>query len=251
MKMNHRFDGPDGAPVLVLWHSIGADLTMWEPQVGPLAKKFRLLRCDSRGHGASPVPAGPYTMDDLGADLVELTGALGVERFDLCGLSMGGQVGLWMALHKPKKLRRLIIANTAARLGTRELWDARIAAVKRAGMPAIVDGALDRFFAAPFRARAPAVVARIREVFLATPATGYMASCAALRDFDAREALRTIRVPTLVIGGNADVATPPSDAKFLAENIPGAGLALLSAAHMSNLEAPESFTAAVNQFLAN
>jgi 3-oxoadipate enol-lactonase len=250
MMINHQFDGREGAPVLVLWHSIGADLTMWEPQVAPMAEKFHVLRCDSRGHGASSAPTGPYSMADLAGDLLELTRSLGVKRFDMCGLSMGGQVGMWIALHAPERLGRLVIANSAARLGTRDLWDGRIGAVKRAGMSAIVDGAIDRYFSPAFRVRSPALVARAREVFLATQAAGYIGSCAAIRDFDAREQLATIRVPTLIIGGNSDIATPPVESKFLAENIPGAGLVMFPAAHLSNLEAPDSFTAALKQFLA-
>jgi 3-oxoadipate enol-lactonase len=250
VRIHHRLDGPEAAPVLVLSNSLGTDLGLWEPQLGALARRFRVLRYDARGHGASSVPPGPWTVPDLGRDVLGLLDALGIAAVAVCGLSLGGMTGMWLAANAPARVRALVLASTAARLGPPEVWDARIAAARERGMAALTETVLARWFTPAFRAARADEVDRVRRMLLATPAEGYAAACAAIRDMDQREAVAGIGAPTLVISGTHDVATPPADGRFLAERIRGARLVELDAAHLSNVEAAEPFTAAVLAFLA-
>jgi 3-oxoadipate enol-lactonase len=225
-------------------------MTMWDPQIAALAATHRVLRYDSRGHGQSAVTPGPYTIEQLARDALHLMDALGIERARFCGLSMGGMVGQWLGTHAPQRFDRLVLCNTSALIGPPEAWNARIDAVRNGGMAAIVDAVLARWFTAPFLAQATDAVARTREMLLGTPADGYVASCAAVRDMDQRESAAHIAVPTLVIAGTHDVATPPADGRFLAEKIKGARFVKLPAAHLSNIEAAPAFTRALTEFLS-
>lgn len=243
-------DGLPEGPALVLSHALGASAAMWEPQVEPFGARFRLLRYDTRGHGASSVPAGPCTIDRLGADVLRLLDAHGVERASFCGLSMGGTVGMWLGAHAPDRIERLVLCNTAPWFGPPAVFDARIAAVRRDGLAGLVEGILERWFTPAFRAADPATVQRIRATVLATPVAGYVACCEALRDLDEREDLARIRAPTLVIAGSHDPTSPPEAALALAAAIPGARCVELPAAHLSNLGATAAFNAAVLGFLA-
>jgi 3-oxoadipate enol-lactonase len=247
--IHYRFDGPDDAPVLVLAHSLGIHHGLWDPQVPTLGARFRLLRYDSRGHGQSEVTPGPYTIERFGRDVVDLLDGLGIERAHFCGLSIGGAVGIWLALSAPGRLRRLVLANTAARIGTAEIWAARIDAVRAGGVAAVAPFSVERWFTPAFRERAPDAVDRARQMLLATPTEGYLAACAAVRDMDAREQVARITVPTLVLSGTHDATTPPADGHFLAGRIPGARYLELPAAHLSNIEAANWFGAAVTEFL--
>jgi 3-oxoadipate enol-lactonase len=249
-RLFYRFDGSEDRPVLVLSNSLGTDLGMWEPQVAAFSGRFRLLRYDSRGHGRSEAPAGPYTIELLGRDVLALLDGLGVERASFCGLSKGGMVGQWLGVHAGDRLDRLVLANTSAHIGAPEVWDQRIATVRAQGMAAIVPGLIDRWFTKPFQERAPDEVARVAAMLRATNPEGYVACCAAVRDMDQREAIRGIRVPTLVIAGRHDLATPPDQARLIAERVPGARLVEVEAAHLGNVEAAEAFNRAVLDFLA-
>jgi 3-oxoadipate enol-lactonase len=249
VRVHYRIDGPADGPVLVLAHSLGADLTMWDAQVAALAGAFRVLRYDARGHGASSVPPGPSTVERLARDALGLLDAVGVPRAHFCGLSLGGMVGVWLAAHAAGRVGRLVLANTAARIGTPQSWNARIDAVQRGGLVAVAPTVLDRWFTPGFRERRPEAVVAVRRALLATPTDGYAAGCAAVREADLRDAARAVAVPTLVIAGTHDVATPPTDSRWLADAIPGARYCELAAAHVSNVEAAEEFTAAVSDFL--
>ena len=246
----YRYDGPGDAPLLLLSNSLGTDHSMWEMQMPVFTRHFRVLRYDSRGHGASAVPAGPYTIEDLGQDVLHLYAALGIAQAHYCGVSMGGMVGMWLAAHAPEHVDRLVLSNTAARLGPPQTWDARIEAVRAGGMPAIVPAVLARWFTASFMSRTPGVIDHMRQVLTDTPAEGYIACCEAIRDMDQRAILSRIRAPTLVISGALDVATPPADGHFLATSIAGARYLELAAAHLTNIEAAESCTDAIVHFLA-
>lgn len=248
-RLHYRVDGPPGAPALVLSHSLGADLGMWEPQVPALARERRVVRYDARGHGASPVASAPFGVADLGRDVIDLLDGLGIARASFCGLSMGGLVGQWLGLHAPRRVDRLVLCNTGARIGTAAGWDARIEAVGRDGMASLADAAIGRWFTPAFVAAAPGEVERLRRTIAATSAAGYAACCAALRDADLTAEVSRIAAPTLVIAGSEDRATPPADGRFLAERIPGARYLELPAAHLSNVEAAGRFTAAVREFL--
>src|SRR5262245_55817158 len=207
-QVHYRLEGPAERPVLVLVHSLGSDLSLWNPQVGPLARQFRVLRYDLRGHGASAVTQGLYGIERLAHDLLDLLDALAIPRAHVCGLSIGGMVGLWLGAHAPDRVGKLVPANTAAQIGTREAWDARIEAVRRGGLEAITAAVLERWFTAAFRARCPEVVTAVRRTLLATPPDGYVAGCAAVRDADLRDVTRDGAAPVLVIAGTHDTATP-------------------------------------------
>lgn len=248
-NIHYRLDGPDDAPVLVLSNSLGTALAMWDAQMMTFARHFRVLRYDSRGHGRSGVAPAPYTIERLGRDVLGLLDTLRVARAHFCGLSMGGMVGQWLGLNAAERLDRLVLCNTGACIGTAEVWNARMQAVDEGGMSAVADGVLGRWFTPAFRAREPQTVAAVQRQLLATPPQGYVACCAAIRDMDVRADIAAIRAPTLVITGEYDASTPPQDGRFLAEQIPGARLQSFPTAHLSNIEASETFTRAVVDFL--
>lgn len=250
LRLFHRFDGPEDAPVLVLSNSLGTDHALWDPQLAAFANRFRVLRYDARGHGRSGVPSRPATVERLGRDVLDLLDDLGLRRVHFCGLSMGGMTGMWLGAHAPERIDRLVLCNTSAHMPPAEAWNKRIDAVRASGMAAVAPGVLERWFTAEFRARAPAVVDGVRQVLLATPPEGYASCCAAIRDLDLREELRGVRSPTFVIVGANDPATPPDHGRLIASRIPFARLQELPAAHLSNVEAAEAFTREVLGFLS-
>lgn len=250
IRMFYRLEGNDGLPTLVLSHSIGTDHQMWEPQVSDLLPHFKILRLDTRGHGASDAPAGEYSIERLGRDALALTDQLGISKFAFCGLSLGGAIGQWIALHAANRLSHLVLANTSAQFGPAANWQARIQAVRQGGMAAIADMVIGRFFSPRSVAEKNPYVAGILSVLRGTSPDGYVGCCAALRDVDHCRELRNIKVPTLVISGELDIATPWSGhGEILAREISGARSVLLPAAHLSNLERPRSFSAALLEFL--
>jgi 3-oxoadipate enol-lactonase len=248
-RIHYEIEGPEDGPVLLLSNSLGTDLGMWSPQIPSLAARYRVLRYDSRGHGRSEAPEGPYIIDMLGQDAVAVLDAAGVKRALFCGLSKGGMVGQWLGVNAPNRVGRLVLANTAAFIGAPEVWNQRIETVRAQGMAAIVPGVIDRWFTKPFQERAPDSVARIRDMLLATDPEGYAACCAAVRDMDQRQTIGAIRVPTLVIAGRHDLATSPEQGRLIADTIPGARFLELDAAHLSNIEAEAAFTRALLEFL--
>jgi 3-oxoadipate enol-lactonase / 4-carboxymuconolactone decarboxylase len=249
-RIFYRLEGKAGKPVLVLSHSIGTDHEMWFPQVEDLLPHFQLLRYDTRGHGASDAPAGEYSIEDLGRDVLGLVDALGISKFAFCGISLGGAIGQWLGVHASDRLTHLALANTSPRFGSRTNWETRIATVREKGMSGIVDMAMQRFFSAETLDREDVYAQAINSVLLATDPGGYVGCCAALRDFDGTEWLRNIHIPTLVIAGDRDVSTPwEGNGEVLAREIPSARALRLSAAHLSNLERPRSFTMALLEFL--
>jgi 3-oxoadipate enol-lactonase len=242
--------GPEGAPLLVFGNSLGTDLHMWDGQAEALAGQYRILRYDSRGHGRSAAPGGNYTIAMLADDLIGLVDHLGIETFSYCGLSMGGMVGQSIGTHHGDRIRRLILCNTSSHMSPPEAWTARIEAVTSGGMEAVVDAVVDRWFTPGFQASSPAEVMPIREMILTTQPRGYAGCCAAIRDMDQRESIRAITVPTLVIAGGKDPATPIEAAELIAGRIPGARLHVIdNAAHLSNIEGRDEFTRTISAFL--
>ncbi len=249
VRLYSQLDGPSEGPVLALSHSVGTTLEMWSPQMEFLHSSVRTLRYDSRGHGSSGVPTGEYAVDDLGHDLVALLDHLELPRVSLCGLSLGGLVAMWMGLHAKERVERLVLANTAAYLGPPENWQARIDLVRERGMIALSEVAPTRWVTEAFRRDRPEEVTRIVGMLLATDPAGYAGCCAAIRDADYRSAIAGIDLPTLVIGGTHDPATPIASAHYLADQIRGSELVELDASHLSNIEQPDAFNRAVRRFL--
>jgi 3-oxoadipate enol-lactonase len=242
-------EGPEHAPVLMLSNSLGTNLHMWDEQVGPFTRHFRLVRYDRRGHGRSSAPMGPYSMERLGRDVLCALDGLGIETFNWCGLSMGGMVGMWLGANAANRVDRLILSNTAAHFPDRTIWDNRIKLVREKGLEGIVDANMERWFTAGFRQRTPAAIAGMRDMFLATKVDGYVGCGEAIRDMDHRPLLSKIVAPTLVIAGKHDPATTLEAGEFIKEHIPGAKIAVLDAAHISNLEQPQAYADAVLGFL--
>ena len=249
-RLFYQFDGPSDQPVLMFSNSLGSDLSMWDSQVQALAGRFHVLRYDSRGHGRSDAPPGPYTIDRLGLDAAMLLAGLGLRQVSFCGLSKGGMVGMWLGVNAPQMVGRLVLANTSANLGPPSFWDERIRVVEAEGMSVLADVIIDRWFTPEFIQRAPPEIERCRRMLLATPVDGYAACCAAIRDMDLTAAIQGIRTPTMVIVGDRDPATPPAHGEEIAAAIDGATLTRLPAAHLSNIEAANAFNTAVISHLA-
>ena len=240
MTLHSRLEGLEGAPPLLLCNSLGTTLELWDPQVPALATHFRLVRYDQRGHERSPVPPGPYSIEDLGRDALALLDDLGVERASFCGLSLGGMVGMWLASEAPDRVERLVLCCTAPILPPREQWLERAATVRAHGVSAIADAVLTRWFtpAAPSSLRE-----KFREMLAATPAEGYAGCCEALANLDLRDRLAAIEAPTLVVTGAEDPVAPPETGEQLAASISGARHVTVSgAAHLANAEQPLTFT---------
>lgn len=249
--IHYVLDGPAAAPLLVLSNSLGTTLDMWEPQVAQLAAQFRLLRYDTRGHGKSTVGPGRYTIARLGRDVVALLDHLHIERAHMCGLSMGGITGMWLALNHPERIDHLVLSNTAAYIGPASNWTSRVATVQRDGLASIAAAVVSRWLTPGFADLHPERVAGLEAMLKATSAEGYVASCLAVRDSDLRTEVANITTPTLIISGSGDLPTPPSDGRFLNMSIPGSTFMQLDAAHLSNQEQPQRFTDAVRSFLSN
>src|SRR5262249_18970290 len=249
VRIHYQWDGPEGAPVVVLSNSLGTDLTMWDAQASAWSKNFRVLRYDQRGHGQSSVTPGPYSVQQHGCDVVALLESLGVKHAHFCGLSMGGQTGIWLGGNAPDRMGKLVLCSTAAKIGTPESWATRINLVKEAGMKTVAQQVLERWFTADFRAKEPAKIDAVRQLLEKTDPQGYIANCEAVRDFDYRERVSKIALPTLVISGSADTSTPPAEGRFIAEQIQSARFVELNAAHLSNVEAEACFTKEVGDFL--
>lgn len=246
---NVEVEGPENAPVLMISNSLGSNLHMWDDQIPALSKHFRVVRYDSRGHGLSAAPAGPYSLEQLGKDALSILDTLGVKKAHWMGLSKGGAVGQWLLLNAPDRIERAVLANTAAQFGTADTWNDRLRTLRELGLQGMVDAVIDRWFTKEFQDKAPEAIARIKAAFEKTPADGYAACMAALRDIDLRDAIRNIRNQVLVIIGKNDPATPPEAGKAIAAAIPGARLVELDAAHLSNIEAADEFNKAVIDFL--
>lgn len=246
---HYELAGPHDAPVLVLSHALGTNLTLWDQQVDGLRGSFRILRFDTRGHGKSAAPGGPYTLPFLASDIVTLLDELGLSRVHFCGVSMGGLIGQYLAVHHPERIARLVLSNTGAKIGNAEKWDRRIRLVTEAGMPAVFEEVLDGWFSAPFRDLHPLVVDWLARALKATAPEGYIGCCEALRDADLSQHLEQIKAPTLVVAGTEDQATPMASAQFLQQRIHGSQLIPLRCGHLACVEAAAEFTDQLNKFL--
>jgi 3-oxoadipate enol-lactonase len=250
VAVSHIVEGPADAPLLVLSGSLGATLRMWDPQAVALRERYRVVRYDTRGHGGSPVPRGPYTLGDLGVDVVALLDQLGVERAHVCGTSLGGMTAMWLGIHAPERIERLVLCCTSAQLGPPKGWVERAATVRAHGAGAVAPAVVSRWLTDPFKAANPELVARLEEMVAGTSAEGYAACCEAIEVMDLVPRLGEIRAPTLVITAAEDPATPPEHGERIAAGIPGARLERLErAAHLASIERPAAVTALIREHL--
>jgi 3-oxoadipate enol-lactonase len=246
VRLAHRVDGDPSNPTLVLASSLGTTWALWDVQLPSLVENFRVVRFDHPGHGRSPVPEAPVTVESLADGVIALLDALELERVSFCGLSLGGMVGMALALRAPERVERLVLCCTAARLGPAEGWYERARVVRASGTSTIAEAVLGRWFTSEFAEESPETVARFREMLQGIPAEGYAACCEAIAVWDARSDLSAIRTPTLAIFGEDDVATPPEDGAALAAAIPGAELTVLpGCGHLANVEQPVLFAQAL------
>jgi 3-oxoadipate enol-lactonase len=249
-KLHYVLEGDPAKPVLILSNSLGTSLDMWAPQMARFSEAFQVLRYDTRGHGKSSVTPGPYSIEQLAGDVVALMDQLGIAKAYFCGLSMGGITGMWIAVHHGDRVSKLVLCNTAAYIGPPDGWTTRIAAVEANGVAPLAPAVVSRWLTPDYAAQHPATVAALEDMLRATPAAGYAAACAAVRDADLRQDVARITAPTLVIAGSGDLPTPPSDGRFLEQEIAGARYVELVAAHLSNQQQAADFSAAVIDFLA-
>src|SRR5262245_22596610 len=248
IAMNYTLDGPAGAPVVTLSHSLAADSSMWDPQMPALTARYRVLRYDTRGHGETDAPATAYTLAQLAEDAKALLGALGIARTHWVGLSMGGMIGQTLALKRPGLFASLSLCDTSSRIPAeaKPLWADRIKTAESQGMEPLVEPTLARWLTAPFRERRRDVVDRVAAMIRATPPKGYAGCCAAIAALDLTDRISAIALPTLIIVGEEDQGTPVAASRVITERIKGSDLVILpSAAHLSNLEQPEAFTKAL------
>lgn len=250
IRLYHEISGKADGPTLLLSNSLASNLHMWDPQMQTFHRHFRVVRYDSRGHGRSDAPDGPYSIDMLTADAVGLLDHLGVARAHFCGLSKGGMVGQRLATLHPERVDRLVLADTAAYMGPADLWEGRIQLAEARGMAGVVDATLERWFTPAFRAHDPGAVARVREMILGTPVAGFVGCCRAIQAMDQRETIAAITAPTLIVVGADDPSTTPDKAREIQERIPHSHLTVLpEAAHLANIEQEALFDAAVIEFL--
>ena len=248
-SIHYERSGVSGAQTLILSTSLGATMEMWEPQRPVFEQHYDLLRYDMRGHGTSSVPPGPYSVAQLAQDVLALVDFLHLNKPVFCGLSVGGAIGQWLAIHAPQKFEAFILANTAAKIGTLDGWRQRIDAVQDGGIAPLADRILQGWLTVQFRQSQPEVAAKMRSMLVACNTAGYLSTCAAVRDADLRDLVHQIHKPVCILAGQHDLSTTMEDAEFLHHAIQGSKLVELPAAHISNVETPLLFTEAVLDFL--
>jgi 3-oxoadipate enol-lactonase len=244
-RIRYYIDGSDGAPALLRSNSLGTTHELWSPQIDALKKRFRVIRYDTRGHGASRVPSDSYSLDDLGYDALAVLDAAGATRAAVTGLSLGGITAMWLGIHASDRVGAIVLANTAPNFAPPQKWVDRITMVRDGGMEGIADMVMRNWFTPAFAARCPDQVEKHRAALLACAPDGYIGCVCVLRDADVRPDLARIAAPTLVIGGSGDIATPVHYHEYLVQHIPGARLVTLDAGHLSNVEQPDDFSKAV------
>jgi 3-oxoadipate enol-lactonase len=250
VRIAYRFDGPPGGRVVLMSNSLMSSFAMWDWTVPALADRYRVLRYDTRGHGRSATPPGPYSIAALGDEAAGLLDALGIEAAHFVGLSMGGMVGQQLGARYPGKVLSLSLCDTASEMPPREMWEERLAIAASQGIPALAEGTLKRWFTEPFVRRAPGDIEKVRRMILGTGVEGYMACAGAIRDMAQTTMLLAITAPTLVLTGRQDPATTVAHATVLHRVIAGSRLVIIEdAAHLSNIEQPRAFNAALRAFI--
>lgn len=249
-RLHHHIAGPEDAPVVVLGPSLGTDLGLFDPQVSVLSAHYRVIRYDLRGHGGSEVPTGPYTIQALAEDVLALLDELGVRRFSYIGVSIGGAIGQWLGVHHSGRLDSLAILASAAQFSDPPGWWARAEQVRDEGTEFLVPSRTGAWFTESFAKDQPQQARRLLDMLRATPREGYAGCCEAIAAYDLREHLNQIAVPTMVLAGQDDPATPVETCRAIADRIPGADLRVVSgASHLLNVEAPDVVNAAIDEHL--
>jgi 3-oxoadipate enol-lactonase len=251
--LHHERTGPTDGPALLMVGSLGTTLAMWEPQATALSAERPIVRVDVRGHGGSPAPAGAYSIAELGADVAATLDALGLRRVSVCGLSIGGMIGMWLAANAPERVDQLIVICTSAHMpDAAGAYRERAQTVRAHGSPEpVADGVLGRWFTPAWAQANLETVAGFRRMLVATPTEGYAGCCEAIAELDLRSALPRIAAPTLLIAGTEDRATPPAHAEAIAAAVPSARLELLDgAAHLASVQCPEPVTRLIDEHLA-
>lgn len=251
-RLHYRIDGDsEEKPWLTFCNSLGTDMHMWDAQIAGLSNDFRILRYDRRGHGMSGTPTPPYSMADLGGDVIALWDALKIERTHFCGLSIGGLTGQWLAIHAGARLDRIALCATAARIGTPESWSVRIDEVRANGLNSLVPATAERWFTPAFRTARPDVAGAILTSFAATSVDGYAGCCAALAGTDLRDRLHQIAIPLLAISGDDDPVCPPDQLKAIADGVQYGRHICLPGRHIVNLESAPQFNTVLRDFLTD
>jgi len=249
--LHHADHGARDAPVLVFANSLGTDFRIWDALLPYLPDGWRWIRYDKRGHGLSSLPDGPWTIGDHAADLAALLDALGVRRAVICGLSVGGLIAQQIALSRPDLVRGLILMDTAARIGTDEIWASRITQIREGGLEAILEANMQRWFTPAFRAD-PARIGPWNAMLCRTPVEGYLRTADAIRTCDLADAIPALSLPCLAVVGEADGSTPPNVVQAMADRIPGCRFEVIDGAgHLPCVEQPARLGALIADFLAD
>ncbi|WP_168397672.1 3-oxoadipate enol-lactonase [Acinetobacter indicus] len=248
-EINYQTFGDATKPALVFSNSLGTNFKMWQPQIDHFQQDFFVICYDTRGHGASSAPQGPYTLDQLGQDVVNLFDHLNIEKAAFCGISMGGLTGQWLAINKPERFSHVVVCNTAAKIGQEQAWNERAALVREQGLAPIASTAAGRWFTEPFIQSNAATVATLSNDLGAGSPEGYASCCEALAKADVREQLKDIQVPVFIVAGQQDPVTTVADGEFMQQRIANAELFEINASHISNIEQPEAFNQAVQAFI--
>ncbi|MDX6457739.1 MAG: 3-oxoadipate enol-lactonase / 4-carboxymuconolactone decarboxylase [Acidobacteriaceae bacterium] len=249
VSLYYELSGPAGTRVLMLSNSLGTTLDMWEPQMRAFEKHFQVLRYDMRGHGRSSTGTKPCTIQLLGHDVIALLDALELRSIQFCGLSIGGAIGQWLGIHAPERLSKLLLCNSAARIGNPQSWSERIQTIQAHGMQPIVEAGLRRWFTQDFLVSGAPMIEKMRTMLADSDPAGYIACCEALREMDLRDAVQAIAVPVCILAGESDRVTTVEDAREIEQKIRGSQVVVLPAAHISNVEVPDLFEAAALAFL--
>ena len=245
-EINYQTFGDASQPAIIFSNSLGTQFNMWQPQISFFEKKFYVICYDTRGHGASSAPQGPYSIEQLGTDVVHLLDHLNIEKASFCGISMGGLTGQWLAIHHPERFNHVIVCNTAAKIGQEQAWNDRAQLVREQGLKPIAETAASRWFTEPFIRSNTAIVESLSNDLGAGSPEGYASCCEALAKADVREQLKNITIPTLVVAGQKDPVTTVADAQYMVNQIPNSQLIEINASHISNIECPENFSHALN-----
>ncbi|POU21748.1 3-oxoadipate enol-lactonase [Acinetobacter sp. ACNIH3] len=249
-QINYQTFGDAAKPALIFSNSLGTNFKMWQAQIDFFQQDFFVICYDTRGHGASSAPQGPYSIDQLGQDVVNLLDHLNVEKATFCGISMGGLTGQWLAIHRPERFNQVVVCNTSAKIGQEQAWNDRAALVREQGLQPIASTAASRWFTEPFIQSNATVVNNLQNDLAAGSAEGYASCCEALAKADVREQLKDITVPVLVVAGQQDPVTTVADGQYMVDRIANSQLFEINASHISNIEQPEAFNQAVQEFIA-